>query len=309
MCVCVCVSIPQRAISPLPQMELTSTTAAGGGGGGGRGGAGGGGEGGGGGAAANSTTSTGAPSTSFQQTSTHSDSLTTPILSMATPNLLSSLPPPLFSSLTGDFPFGALMSSGLGSGTAGGGGGGGGEISSALVAFPVSIQPSSSGPSTNAGNIVLQAQNMGQPFLLTPNIDPRQNSFLTQQTYQPPPSSSLSPNIRDLEQLKQHYDRVQQQLLQQQLFISQQLQQSQDTGKVAAPSLATSSSSTPLKKDSPGREQVSPKEPTVLKDKPKTAVVVVSAPSDVDQGMDTAEQPSPGKRSRVDECSEQPTSV
>ncbi len=115
------------------------------------------------------------------------------------------------------------------------GGSSGDSGSAALVAFPVSIQPSASGQ--GMGNLVLQAQNMGQPFLLTPTYDRTQHPLMN--TSQggssgghgapppppPPPASlssaSISPNMmRDLEQLKQQYEKTTQ-LIQQQLLFSQ----------------------------------------------------------------------------------------
>lgn len=116
------------------------------------------------------------------------------------------------------------------------------SAASALVAFPVSIQPSSVGSSTSGtGNIILQAQNMGQPFLLTPNYDPtRQNPLFSSQTssFTPPSTlAGLSPSRKDLEQLKHQYEKVQQQLLQQQqLFLSQTLQQQAKDGATGPPS-------------------------------------------------------------------------
>ena len=172
------------------------------------------------------------------QTTTNAESLTTPILSLTTPNVFSSLPP-LFSSIMGDFPFGQLPPGGASAGAstavgAGGnpGGGGDGSSSAALVAFPVSIQPSASG--AGMGNIVLQAQNMGQPFLLTPTYDRSTNPLLNSQG---PPSSLAGAgggsgggggaggvvgqnSMRDLEQLKQQYERTTQ-IIQQQLLLSQ----------------------------------------------------------------------------------------
>lgn len=117
------------------------------------------------------------------------------------------------------------------------------SAASALVAFPVSIQPSSVGGSTSGtGNIILQAQNMGQPFLLTPNYDPtRQNPLFSSQTssFTPPSTlAGLSPSRKDLEQLKHQYEKVHQQLLQQQqqLFLSQTLQQQAKDGATGPPS-------------------------------------------------------------------------
>ncbi|CAI8034828.1 hypothetical protein GBAR_LOCUS19572 [Geodia barretti] len=294
-----------QAISPLPQMELTTAAISG---------------------AKNTTTTTmnaqqrsdkDGPTQTTNAGTTHTESLTTPVLSLATPNLLSALPPPLFSGLSGDFPFSAFMSGGLGSGTSGGGGGG--ELSSALVAFPVSIQPSStSGGNSSAGNIVLQAQNMGQPFLLTPNVDPRQNPLLSQTTFTPPPSSSsLSPNVRDLEQLKHQYERVQQQLLQQQLFISQQLhhQQQQILGGKEGGGTGAARKSTPVP---PSKEGSSQHKDTGTSgggdggERPRTQLQTMS-PSlrDGQEDMDTGESVgTPPKRRRVESSpDEQPTSV
>ena len=116
----------------------------------------------------------------------HSGSLTTPIMSLTTPSLISSLPP-------GEGPLG-----------------GGGEMgsASALVAFPVSIQPGNN--PTPGSNIIIQAQNMGQPFLLTPTPNQGGSSLVT-----PPILSGNSPStLRDLEQLKLQYDRIYQQISQ-----------------------------------------------------------------------------------------------
>ena len=148
---------------------------------------------------------------------------------------------------------------------------------------------------------------MGQPFLLTPNIDPRQNSYLTPQTFTPP-ASSLSPNIRDLEQLKQQYERVQQQLLQQQIFISQQLQQQhQETNKGGAPS--SGAQSTLPQRGSPQKEHTLLKEVNSV-DKPafNTADILVSPQQGSEVDMDTA-GPSPSKRPRLTTSSDQSTSV
>ncbi len=162
--------------------------------------------------------------------STNTESLTTPVLSLTTPNVFSSLPP-IFSSLLGDFPFNqppvtSSAANSLSTSTAGDKD----SSSAALVAFPVSIQPSAtSSGNTNAGNLILQAQNMGQPFLLTPTYDSRQNPLLNSQGYAtPPPSSGLTSATGgvgsgvggNLEQLKQHYERTQQ-LIQQQLLYTQ----------------------------------------------------------------------------------------
>ena len=239
----------QQETSPLSQVAVTSQQATendGGGGGrvvesGGGGAAGGGGgvEGGGGLGVAHRK-GAGVSVCTAISLSKNTESLTTPVLSLTTPNVFSSLPP-IFSSLLGDFPFNQTpisnataplaMSGGGGVGGGGGGGGGGENSSAALVAFPVSIQPSATGAgSTNAGNLILQAQNMGQPFLLTPTYDSRQNPLMNSQSFAtPPPSSGLggssggissgvSSNLEH--QLKQQYERTQQ-LIQQQLFYTQ----------------------------------------------------------------------------------------
>ncbi len=116
-------------------------------------------------------------------------------------------------------------------------GGGGDSSSAALVAFPVSIQPSASGGGSGAGgNLILQAQNMGQPFLLTPTYDSRQNPLFnsSQQAGFTPPTSNLaaglSPSIgglQNLEQLKQQYERTQQMIQQQLLYTQIQMMQHQ----------------------------------------------------------------------------------
>ena len=68
---------------------------------------------------------------------------------------------------------------------------------------------------------------MGQPFLLTPSMDGRQNPL---QGFTPPSANiaaaaaSMSPNIKDFEQLKAQYERTQQ-MIHQQLLLSQMLQQ------------------------------------------------------------------------------------
>lgn len=124
------------------------------------------------------------------QMMSHSGSLTTPIMSLTTPSLISSLPQGLSSS---EGPLG------------------GGEMgsASALVAFPVNIQPGSNTAPGN--NIIIQAQNMGQPFLLTPT--PNQGGATSLVT--PPIMAGNSPSsLRDLEQLKLQYDRIYQQISQ-----------------------------------------------------------------------------------------------
>lgn len=137
-------------------------------------------------------------------------SLTTPIMSLTTPSLFSSLPPGL-SNFTADIP----GLSDIGSG-------------SAIVAFPVNIQPSATASTSSGGhgNIIIQAQNTGQPFLLTPSHYDKQTPS-NNSTTAIGPSHLLTPpttisggasNLRDLEQLKLQYDRIYQQ-------ISQTLQQ------------------------------------------------------------------------------------
>lgn len=130
----------------------------------------------------------------------------------------------MFSSLMGDFPFNQPPAAATSNTTSTGGD----SSSAALVAFPVSIQPSGgAGP----GNLILHAQNMGQPFLLTPSVDGRQG---TAQNFTPPApvppglSATVSPNIKDFEQLKAQYERTQQMIHQQLLFSQMQsmLQQS-----------------------------------------------------------------------------------
>ncbi|XP_065910872.1 myocyte-specific enhancer factor 2C-like [Dysidea avara] len=83
--------------------------------------------------------------------SQHNDPLATPIMSLATPSLFSNLPS-MMSGL-GDFPFNSSTS----------------EQPSALVAIPINLQQSAAATS---GNMMLQAHNLGQPFLLTPTYEP-----------------------------------------------------------------------------------------------------------------------------------------
>lgn len=82
-------------------------------------------------------------------TSQHHDPLATPIMSLATPSLFSNLPS-MMSGL-GDFPFNSNPT----------------DQPSALVAIPINLQQ----PSAAAGNVMLQAHNLGQPFLLTPTYE------------------------------------------------------------------------------------------------------------------------------------------
>ena len=148
----------------------------------------------------------------------NTDSLTTPIMSLTTPNIFSSLPPGL-SNFSVDIP--NLGETGS---------------TSALVAFPVSIQPSSINNTPGTGNIILQAQNMGQPFLLTQTSHEKQSSASSSGSGAGGVASSFTPtsvlstggtgggvsSLRDLEQLKLQYDKIYQQ-------ISQTLQQHQAT--------------------------------------------------------------------------------
>ena len=68
---------------------------------------------------------------------------------------------------------------------------------------------------------------MGHPFLLTPNYDARQNPLFAPTGLTPPTTlAGMSPSLKDLEQLKQQYERTQQ-LIQQQLLISQMMQHHQ----------------------------------------------------------------------------------
>lgn len=150
-------------------------------------------------------------------------SLTTPIMSLTTPSLFSSIPPGL-SNFNADIP-------GLGDlGSA-----------SALVAFPVNIQPSSSSNSTPGGgpsNIIIQAQNAGQPFLLTPSMYNKQQTSSTAvgPSHLLTPPTTMSGNtssLRDLEQLKLQYDHIYQQ-------ISQTLQQHQTSHAPISEAIITS---------------------------------------------------------------------
>lgn len=159
----------------------------------------------------------------------------------------------------GEFPFNqATPTPPAGGGAAGGTGGGtsGDSSSAALVAFPVSIQPSATGGS-GTGNLILQAQNMGQPFLLTPTYEPRQNPLFNSPSGYTPPTSGLAPSglstsitgLQSMEQLKQQYERTQQ-LIQQQLLYSQLLQHQQSKeggvsgGRVSVTTTTTTAVST-----------------------------------------------------------------
>ena len=152
-------------------------------------------------------------------TTINTDSLNTPIMSLTTPSLFSSLPPGL-SNIATELPLGSSTLGDIGS-------------TSALVAFPVSIQPSSVSTTTPGSNIILQAQNMGQPFLLTPTpYDKPQTTTpsITPSNLLTPPSTLATSgglsSLRDLEQLKLQYDRIYQQISQTLQQHSQQ--QSQD---------------------------------------------------------------------------------
>ena len=118
-------------------------------------------------------------------------------MSLTTPSLFSSLPPSL-SSLPTEFPLGSAVAEG---GSVGG-------STSALVAFPISIQPGSG--NTPGNNVIIQAQNMGQPFLLTPTPYDKQTTNNTTSHVSIPPTSIGSgySSLRDLEQLKLQYDRI-----------------------------------------------------------------------------------------------------
>lgn len=127
-------------------------------------------------------------------------------MSLTTPSIFSSAIPPSLSGAPGEFPLSSLI------------GGEGGISTSALVAFPISIQPGAGG--TPGNNLIIQAQNMGQPFLLTPTPNDKQTASLM-----PATSSAYPTSIKDLEQLKLQYDKIYQQ-------ISETLQhQEHQTGK------------------------------------------------------------------------------
>ena len=148
------------------------------------------------------TTTSSVTSSSHSNTTTaNNDSLTTPIMSLTTPSLFSSLPPSL-SSLPTEFPLGSAVAEG---GSVGG-------STSALVAFPISIQPGAG--NTPGNNVIIQAQNMGQPFLLTPTPYDKQTTNTTTSHVSTPPTSIGSgySSLRDLEQLKLQYDRIYQQI-------------------------------------------------------------------------------------------------
>jgi len=94
--------------------------------------------------------------TQYQKVATasqHNDPLATPIMSLATPSLFSNLPS-MMSGL-GDFPFNSSTSE---------------QQPSALVAIPINLQQSAA--AATSGNMMLQAHNLGQPFLLTPTYEP-----------------------------------------------------------------------------------------------------------------------------------------
>lgn len=115
-------------------------------------------------------------------------------MSLTTPSIFSSAVPPSLSGAPSEFPLSSLIS------------GEGGVSTSALVAFPISIQPGAG--NTPGSNLIIQAQNMGQPFLLTPTPNDKQTASLM-----PPTSSAAYPTtMKDLEQLKLQYDKIYQQI-------------------------------------------------------------------------------------------------
>lgn len=114
----------------------------------------------------------------------HNDPLATPIMSLATPSLFSNLPS-MMSGL-GDFPFNSNAT----------------EPPSALVAIPINLQQSS-----GSGNVMLQAQHLGQPFLLTPTYEPNAPVFPS------PGGTSVQGNSQEI---LAHYLLQQQQQMQKQ---------------------------------------------------------------------------------------------
>ena len=119
-------------------------------------------------------------------TSQHNDPLATPIMSLATPSLFSNLPS-MMSGL-GDFPFNSNPTDQ--------------QVQSALVAIPINLQQSSA-----SGNVMLQAHNLGQPFLLTPTYEPNAPVFPS------PGGTSVQGNSQEL---LAHYLLQQQQQMQKQ---------------------------------------------------------------------------------------------
>lgn len=117
-------------------------------------------------------------------TSQHNDPLATPIMSLATPSLFSNLPS-MMSGL-GDFPFNTNPT----------------DQPSALVAIPINLQQSS-----GSGNVMLQAHNLGQPFLLTPTYEPNAPVFPS------PGGTSVQGNSQEI---LAHYLLQQQQQMQKQ---------------------------------------------------------------------------------------------
>ena len=105
-------------------------------------------------------------------------------MSLATPSLFSNLPS-MMSGL-GDFPFNSNAT----------------EPASALVAIPINLQQSSA-----SGNMMLQAHNLGQPFLLTPTYEPNAPVFPS------PGGTSVQGNSQEI---LAHYLLQQQQQMQKQ---------------------------------------------------------------------------------------------
>ena len=118
-------------------------------------------------------------------TTSQHDPLATPIMSLATPSLFSNLPS-MMSGL-GDFPFNSNPT----------------DQPSALVAIPINLQQSSAA----TGNVMLQAHNLGQPFLLTPTYEPNAPVFPS------PGGTSVQGNSQEI---LAHYLLQQQQQMQKQ---------------------------------------------------------------------------------------------
>lgn len=157
-------------------------------------------------------------------TTSQHDPLATPIMSLATPSLFSNLPS-MMSGL-GDFPFNSNPTA---------------DPPSALVAIPINLQQSSAAAAAS-GNVMLQAHNLGQPFLLTPTYEPNAPVFPS------PGGTSVQGNSQEI---LAHY------LLQQQ----QQLQKQQNTKtapKVAdATSVIEQSSSSYVQVESSAEQDIS----------------------------------------------------
>ena len=117
-------------------------------------------------------------------TTSQHDPLATPIMSLATPSLFSNLPS-MMSGL-GDFPFNSNPT----------------DQPSALVAIPINLQQSSA-----SANVMLQAHNLGQPFLLTPTYEPNAPVFPS------PGGTSVQGNSQEI---LAHYLLQQQQQMQKQ---------------------------------------------------------------------------------------------